>query len=422
MGRTGRNLARRIARGLIAASIGSLPFAVPAAVADTPPPSATTESSAPSSPPAWATTRPPVSTGAPDDASSPAHPPGITGSSDASSATPRATAGRRAPGSPNTAPTPPVTPMVTLSPHPAHPTPAVTRTPRHTHPTPMLTLTPHRARPTPAPSTAARLNLSTSVHTAQRHTTTVIYRVTVGPDRGTAPHTVVTVATRPRITWTSRPEACAGGATSRCALGGLRGPQTLTFVLADAPHPRQPTIVASATAAGIRSCSATTVLVLPDRRAPHGSPDPRGTRTPGAEHHRHAERHAPPRATKHATHRSPDRRAAGTSPGERASDPPTRRPASPPAASSAPAAPNAIGTPDTRPTLGAGRAPSIAPPPGPSPTPAGPPAAMRPAADGTTFPTGTAGVPLRKILGVLAASVSFVGLVTAISLYRRRND
>lgn len=311
----------------------------------------------------------------------------------------------------------------------------VTLTPHRTHPTPMTTLTPHRTHPTPATGTAVRLNLSTEAHTTRRHTmTTVIYRVTVAPNRDAAPRTVITVATRPHIRWTSRPASCTGGTTARCELGDLRGPRTLTFVLADAALPRHPTISASAETAGVRSCPATTVLVLPirhtsrDMPAPSGIPArpgtsaPRGTHTPSAEHRGHTDRHTTPRATGHGTHHAHGRRTAEGPTGGPASDPPTEPPASRPASPSARTTPDATGTPNAQPTLDAGRKPSIAPPPGPSPTPTGAPAAMRPAADGADLPGGAGGIPLRKILGVLAASASFIGLVTAIALFRRRND
>ena len=270
------------------------------------------------------------------------------------------------------------------------------------------TRTPTRtATPSPSPSEtdrAVRLHVAITGVRLKTHGTGVRYAVRVRATGGTAGHATAAVAVRPHGTGGASPDACHGTATVRCHLGDLRTGRTLTF-RRHVGHAHRVRIDVTVDAPNSRAAAATTVLVI----------------------HR-STRHPAPRTG----HRHPARPRTVL---VQRPLPPVNPPAPvTPALPAIPAAPSStmVATPPDAGLTGPGarnpadrsrpRLPAVAPRPGPQPTPNGAPVTVRPVADGQSRAGDAAGVPARTILGLLAAAASFVGVVTASVLIRRRNE
>jgi hypothetical protein len=231
------------------------------------------------------------------------------------------------------------------------------------------------------------------------------YTLRIGAAGGTARKVVAAISVRPRGTRFTGPRACTGRSTVHCRLGTVHGTRALRF------HQRghlassaRLTLYVTASAANAPAERSTTVLVF--RRTPprtvHRSV-PRYVREPVVTRHDVQAVPAAPRATL-------------------AAPPPVTVLASPPAVTGAAPARGNIGGREAGPAPARPQLPVIAPRPGPRPTPNGAPVTVRPVADGHELTGDASGMPTRTIFGLLAAAASFVGLVTALVLVRRRNE
>lgn len=265
--------------------------------------------------------------------------------------------------------------------------------------------------PTASP-THTRIRLHTAIigaRTTGAEGTRARYTLRVRATGGVAHDVVATIKVRPRSARFAAPRACHGAAHIRCRLGDVHRARTLHFRERAGharPGKRRLTIAVTVRAADASAEKSTMVLVL--RTAPPRTAPPRTVR-------QYAPRYAPP-----ATIIRPRLTTVIDPPEQYAAPPPTMFP--PPDAAEAPmaqtmrregAAPGAPHKP---------RLPVIAPRPGPRPTPNGAPVTVRPVANGHPITGDASGMPTRTILGLLAAAASFVGLVTALVLIRRRNE
>jgi hypothetical protein len=267
---------------------------------------------------------------------------------------------------------------------------------------------PGRTTPPPAPSpTHTRIRLHTTVIGVQAVSAGLPrahYTLRVGAAGGTARKVVAAISVRPRGTRFTGPRACTGQGTVHCRLGTVHGTRALRF------HQRghlsssaRLTLYVTASAANAPTERSTTVLVF--------------RRTPPRTVHRSAPRYVQePAVTRHDVVAVPEAPRATL-----AAPPPVRLVDPPAATGAAPAEGDMRGGPAApapeRPQL-----PVIAPRPGPRPTPNGAPVTVRPVADGHQLTGDASGMPTRTIFGLLAAAASFVGLVTALVLVRRRNE
>lgn len=301
-------------------------------------------------------------------------------------------ASRTTPPGPSDTPT---TASASASPsHPRSVTPTGSRSPGRT--------------PTVIPSTAAPEPTRVRLHTALvgarmsgAHSSLARYAVRVRATGGVAHRVRATIAVRPRGARFATPTACHGRTPVRCRLGDVHRGRLLTFRQRPGHPAHRFTIAVTVTAANAPAKKGTMVLVL------HTAPA-------------HTVREAVPRYVPPET---VTQRELTTVAG-----PTVRQPAAPlatifstPDAAEAPLdGPLAGGPGATAPSKP--RLPVIAPRPGPRPTPNGAPVTVRPIANGHPITGNASGMPTRTILGLLAAAASFVGLVTALVLIRRRNE
>ena len=254
--------------------------------------------------------------------------------------------------------------------------------------------------PTPSP-TRSRVRLHTALVNAQSGSGSARahYSVRLRATGGVAHRAAATITVRPGRARFAAPGACRGTATLRCRIGDLRGTRVLTFRERPRHRAHRLTVTVKLTAANAPATARTTVLVL------HGTP-------------RHTVREAVPQyVPQYAPPRTVTERELRTVAG-----PPVRRPAPPATIVSTPDAPLGPGLAGAQAAPAKPRLPVIAPRPGPRPTPNGAPVTVRPVADGHMVTGNASGMPTRTIFGILAAAASFVGLVTALVLIRRRNE
>lgn len=278
-------------------------------------------------------------------------------------------------------------------------------------PTDTPTPTPTHSAPTQRP---AHVRLHTAITGAQSDGSSLVgYAIRVRATGGAAHAVIATISVRPHAARLAKPAACHGGAPTHCRLGDLRHARLLAFREQPGHATRRITVDVTVTAANAPATSTSMVLIL---RRP-----PRHTARPTVPHQ------APPAAV---VHRAP----------EPATHPVVTAPAPPPAVAPPAVAPPAAAPPVTtvsppdvaQQPLNPGlsreqaappmpRLPVVAPRPGPNPTPDGAPVTVRPVANGHPI-TGGSRMPTRTIIGILGAAASFVGLVTALVLIRRRHE
>jgi len=219
------------------------------------------------------------------------------------------------------------------------------------------------------------------------------YTVRVKASGGMAHRVVATVAVHPHGARFAGPAACHGGAKQRCRLGDVHHAHRLTFRERPGHAAHRLRIEVTVTSANAPTTTSTMVLVV--------------RRTPAHTVREAAPPYVPPQTI---TQRELTTVAAP--------QPPAATIFSTPDGAQAP-----LGPPDAaRAAPDKPRLPVIAPRPGPRPTPNGAPVTVRPVADGHAIKGAASGMPTRTIFGLLAAASSFVGLVTALVLIRRRNE
>lgn len=256
--------------------------------------------------------------------------------------------------------------------------------------------------PTATPSpTRTRVHLHTALIDAQSGSGSARarYSVRVRATGGVARQAVATIAVHPGRARFAAPGACHGAATLHCRLGDLHHARLLTFRERPGHAAHRLTVTVTLTAANAPATKRTTVLVLRST--------PRRTVREAVPHY--VPQYVPPQTiTEHEL--------------QTVAGPPVRQPAPPATIMSTPDAPLDPGLAGEQAAPAKPRLPVIAPRPGPRPTPNGAPVTVRPVADGHTITGDASGMPTRTIFGLLAAAASFVGLVTALVLIRRRNE
>lgn len=268
-------------------------------------------------------------------------------------------------------------------------------------PTPTPTPTPTHSSHTPVP---AHVRLHTAITGAQAAASSLVrYTIRVRATGGAARSVIATVSVHPHATRRAKPAACQGTALTHCRLGDVRHAHLLTFREHPGHATRRITVDVTVTATNAPATSSAMVLVL---RRP-----PRHTARPAVPHQ------APPATV---THRAPEpatHRVVATPAPPPAVAPPVTTVSSPDAAQR-PLNPDLSREQAAPPKP---RLPVVAPRPRPNPTPDGAPVTVRPVADGHPVTSGP-GMPTRTIFGILGAAASFVGLVTALVLIRRRHE
>lgn len=383
---------RTITRGLALAAIGTLGLTGPAYAGTT------TGHNGDSPDPGSSYDGPPSMTVDPDPPyatpyDTPENPGDPADTPDATPSTPGDT-----PESPTVSPS--ESPTVTLS--PVGPSPSATPT---DSPTPTRSSATRTSPATPTPDHVRLHTAITGAQSADAASSVVRYTVRVRATGGAAHQVTATISVHPHTARLAEPAACHGGATTHCRLGDVRHAHTLTFREHPGHAARRITVNVTVTAKDAPAASSSMVLIL--RRPPRHTARPTAPR---------------PAPAVTVTHEAPDP----------ATHPVAAAPAPPPAV----APPVTIGSsPDAaqrplKPDLSQEqeqaappkpRLPVVAPRPGPNPTPNGAPVTVRPVADGHTITSGS-GMPTRTIFGILAAAASFVGLVTALVLIRRRHE